>query len=435
MKNNVNYNIECKFAGRQTKHSETKEKVMPSVLGIYIENNLIKYSKVSKDHDNIKIEASGVRFYDNAEEAIKNIVEETFSYKTPISVNLSDEKYTYTELFNLLSKKDLEKAVTTEFEYFCTDAGKNKNALEYRRVFIDNLEDKDKKTVLYSYVDKASSTARIQAFESVGGASFLVPLPIAIMNLGRFKGKKDSIIVNIEKETAITTVVNGELYRVDVIPKGMKDILDNITVKENSYEKAYQICKNSTIYTAEGKDLQTDENEHMEDIMPTLYSIIQEIREVIAEKHIKPDNIYITGMGAVINNIDLYFQENFPNQQCEILTPYFAEKTNIKLNIKDYIEVNSATALALQGLGSGAKDINFTSQKGFGKISELLTADIGKGGKSKGKSSINIGEWLKSDLSKKPDAYDKWLIRTAVRFINNNCIIYNYCKSCYESNI
>ena len=98
---------------------------MQSCLGLYLENNLIKYAKVTKDHDNYRIESFGMKFYDNIEETIKQIVSETYSFKTPISVNLSDEKYTYAQLFSLLKKKDLDKAVNTEFDFFCNESGKN----------------------------------------------------------------------------------------------------------------------------------------------------------------------------------------------------------------------------------------------------------------------------------------------------------------------
>ena len=40
---------------------------MPSSLGIYIEENLIKYAKVSKERDNTKIEAFGIKAYDKFE--------------------------------------------------------------------------------------------------------------------------------------------------------------------------------------------------------------------------------------------------------------------------------------------------------------------------------------------------------------------------------
>ena len=60
---------------------------MSSCLGLYIENNIIKYAKVSKDHDNLKIDAFGIKFSEKLGDAIDQVVEETYSQKTPISVN------------------------------------------------------------------------------------------------------------------------------------------------------------------------------------------------------------------------------------------------------------------------------------------------------------------------------------------------------------
>ena len=68
---------------------------MQSCLGIYIEKNLIKYAKVQKERDNIKVEAFGTKFYENIEKAIEQIVAETNSTKLPISINVSNESYDY----------------------------------------------------------------------------------------------------------------------------------------------------------------------------------------------------------------------------------------------------------------------------------------------------------------------------------------------------
>ncbi len=38
-----------------------------------------------------------------------------------------------------------------------------------------------------------------------------------------------------------------------------------------------------------------------------------------------------------------------------------------KINMKDYIEVNSAIALAMQGLGYGVQNINFSKKKFLGE--------------------------------------------------------------------
>lgn len=66
------------------------------------------------------------------------------------------------------------------------------------------------------------------------------------------------------------------------------------------------------------------------------------------------------------------------SNKCEILSPSFVEKSNVKLNIKDYIEVNSAIALALEGLkGKQDEKINFTNRGEFSeKLKDILSMDI-----------------------------------------------------------
>ena len=94
---------------------------MSSCLGLYIENNIIKYAKVSKDHDNLKIDAFGIKFYEKLGDSIDQVVEETYSQKTPISVNMSEEMYNYFNMYALLTKSDLQKAIRTEFEALKND--------------------------------------------------------------------------------------------------------------------------------------------------------------------------------------------------------------------------------------------------------------------------------------------------------------------------
>ncbi len=76
---------------------------MSTCLGLYIEKSLIKYAKVEKEHDNVKVEAFGTKFYDNLGEAIKQIIAETYSFKIPVSVNLSNE--VYNDVWNVEQKR------------------------------------------------------------------------------------------------------------------------------------------------------------------------------------------------------------------------------------------------------------------------------------------------------------------------------------------
>ena len=388
---------------------------MSSCLGLYIENNIIKYAKVSKEHENYKIEAYGMKFYDDLDETVKQIVNETFSYKIPVSINLSDEHYTYADLFSLLKQQDLKRAVQTEFEIFCNENKKNYNALEYRNLLIPKPDDKDKVTSLYAYTEKSEITSKLQTLSSYR-INNVSPLPVSIVNLLSVN-KKNKVIVNIEKNTSVTFIIDGKVHKIETIKTGMEDVFSNIIAKENSYAKAYEICKNTTIYTMQGRDLQIEENEYMQDIMPVLYTIIENIKEIIIASQISVDEIYLTGLATAINNIDLYFQENFMDKKCEILAPFFIEKSNIKLNIKDYIEVNSAIALALQGLGLGHKEMNFRNK---GTLNQLLNKEGAGISKSNKDKKVNAGVKLdkfkglfKLDFNKSLDAVEKYMIRFA----------------------
>ena len=73
-------------------------------------------------------------------------------------------------------------------------------------------------------------------------------------------------------------------------------------------------------------------------------------------------------MGANINNIDLYFQNFFIGISCEVLKPFFVDSTSLRLPIKEYIEVNSAISLALDGLGFVNKYLNFAPSSKFDNI-------------------------------------------------------------------
>ena len=117
---------------------------MPSSLGLYIENNLIKYAKVSKNNDNIKVESFGIKFHDKTEEAIKQIIEETYSYKIPISTNLPEENYNYFDVFGGLKRKDIDGIVKTNFENYCYDNGLNKESYESRRLYTNSPTSKEK---------------------------------------------------------------------------------------------------------------------------------------------------------------------------------------------------------------------------------------------------------------------------------------------------
>ena len=379
---------------------------MASCLGIYIDKNIIKYAKITKSKSELKVDAFGIKIYSNLQDTLEQILSETFSFKDPISVNITDEMYNYFYMSDLLNKKDLGRAIDTAFESLCVDKQFNPNALEARYTIVNDQNDKSKIKVIHVSENKMKINKVLQDFDGKRLEN-ITPIALTIPNIAPTHEKENALIVNIEDITNVTTLVGAKIYDVQNIPVGAAQILDTINSKENSYLKAYEICKNTTIYTMEGKDLQEQESKYLEDIVPTLYSIANQVKEIIAASLFKINKVYITGTASVINNIDLYFEEILGGVECEILKPFFIEDSP-KVNMKDYIEVNSAISLALQGLEFGLKNINF-NKKSFGEqLKAALSSDITFGkskGKDNGKSKINININLNSPKVK------QWIMR------------------------
>lgn len=378
---------------------------MQECLGISVTDKLIRYAKVQKDNSGFKVASYGLKFYNNIIDTIDQIIRETNSSKIPISTDIGDENYYYFNIFSLTNKSYAEKAINTEFESFCNENHVNSKLYDGRYVYTKNLENPDQSRIIYIYDTEVGLDER-KSYFGKNRLDTLVPLPVALTNLTRAQKGKNSMIINLDEKTTITTIIDQSIYSVEELQEGMKEILEKINERENSYTKAYEVCQNTTIYTMETAIDDTVNNEYLQYIVPTLYNIVQEIQK-IEEKTKKIDNIYITGMGAVINNVDLYFKEYFKESKVEILKPYFLEdKANI--NIKDYIEVNSAIALGMQGLGEGIKDINFLTRDWKSDLKTLLSSDI-KSVKLK-KPSFKFN----GDMKGKFDKWEKVLLRNTI---------------------
>lgn len=384
-----------------------------SCLGLYIEDHLIKYAKISKDHDRIKVEAFGIKFYEKIGEAITQVIQETYSQKTPISINLSEEMYNYFEMFALLTKSDLQKAIKTEFDSYCSDKGYNPNVFETRYAIVGDQEDKEKIRVIHIADNKIELNKQVQQVEGYKLAA-VSPISMAIPNLIDIARNENSLVVNIEDTTTITTVLENKIYNVDKLEEGSENFLAKINLKENSYLKSYEICKNTTIYTSEGRELQEEQSGYLEDIMPTLYNIVNTVKNIISNSGNKIKRVYLTGTAALINNIDLYFQEYLEGVECEILKPYFIETVG-DISIKDYIEVNSAIALALSGIGEGITGINFKNQTFGDKIPDWLKLEVNPDRTPQEKKYL--GGMLTWDLGQKLDKTEVGLVRISIALL------------------
>ena len=399
---------------------------MSTCLGLYIEENIIKYAKVSKERDQIKIESFGVNFYDDLDKAIQQVVEETYSYKTPISINLSEEMYNFFYVFALLNKKDFPKAIKTEFESYCADKNFNLNVFETRYAITPDIHEKDKLKVIHVSENKMELNKNLQRF-SPYKLQNITPISMSISNIAEFDQNENCIIVNIEDKTTVTTILNQNIYDIQKLDIGSRDILEKVNLKENSYQKSYEICKETTIYTSEGKELTEEETNYLEDIMPTLYEIVGSLRKILNENTEKIEKVYITGTGALINNVDLYFEEYLEDIRCEIMKPSFI-KMSPEINIKDYVEVNSAISLALSGLGQGISGMNFKKTSLMDKLPDILTMEVGTKKAKSNNQKKAMPAFAKNlfvmDLNVPLDAIEKSMLRSTAGLL---ILIIVYC--------
>ena len=350
---------------------------MQESLGISIANKLIRYAKVGRENNSFKVLSYGIKFYDdlNIKNTIQQIIDETNSRNIPIGVDIKNERYYYFDIVNLVNKEYARKAIDTEFEAFCTENHLNKNVYEGRYVYSKSLDNPDKNKVTYIYENKSELEECYKYFENAK-LTTATPTTAALINLAKVEKGQKCLIVNLEDKTTVTTVINQQIYNIDVLNQGLNEAFEKINEKENSNLKTYEKFKNTTIYTMEMENIDTasNNNEYLQYIVPDLYKLAQEISN-ISEKYKGINQIYLTGMGTVINNIDLYFQEYFKNVKVEILKPFFIEQQQ-NINMKDYIEVNSAIALAIQNMGFGAKTLNFKKDEKWDKLKNLLNSDV-----------------------------------------------------------
>lgn len=377
---------------------------MSSCLGIYVDKNLIKYAKLKKVKDSYKVTAYNVEVFEDLEDALNKVVIETNSFKDPISINISNEIYNYFDVFSELDKKDITKSLDIEFEMLCQEKGYNKKLLDSRYLLMDNKENYEKFRALYFSTTKKELQEKIKILSDYK-LSTITSVLTSITNLIDENEKENVSIINIENEIRITTITNGEISRVDILNSGLEKTIEQINKAELSWKKAYNVCKNITIYNEDVKTLDADENEYIEIVMPAIQKIAKEVKKIVGSFKEKVGKIYITGMGATINNIDLYFSD-YLGIRCEILKPFFIDTTSLKVPIKDYIEVNSAIALALDGLGFINKDLNFAPNLKFEKIDNFMTA----------KENFDFSKWR--DLFKEPlDIKEKLICRMIAVFL------------------
>lgn len=373
---------------------------MQSSLGIFVGERVIKYAKVSKEKNNFKLDAHGVVFPEgDITDEINKIIIETASTRVPVSIKVLDEQYHYFDVFGLLDEKALKSAAQSEFEIYCDENDLVFEDLASRFYIYPAKDGEERRKVLYVSTNEKHLNENMKKY-SLGDLKCVIPLPLSMMNLLEISSKDRVAIVNIEESTDITIVSDGEVIDVQKMEMGLGSILDLINETENSMSESYAAYKNTTISNRD-IPVESDENPYAAAVMPILNKIAKDVKSVLDGLLYSVDKVYLTGSAALLNNIDIYFQEMLPNVKCEILKPFLAEAGSLKVSMNDYIEASSPISLALSQLGVGMfKDLNF---RGKVKIASAQKAKSGGNGRSIASTQVDLGGPL--------DATEKMLLR------------------------
>lgn len=332
---------------------------MPSCLGICVEKNLIKYAKITREKNAglMTIDAFGIKFYDVLSQTLPEIVQETKSTDAMISVSVSSEEYESIDVFKNMKVKDREALLLSEFESVCSSRGANAAAFDMRYVLAQSTESPDQYKAICMAVSKIELTNLWQALNKSKFESISAIGP-TIVHLLKDKGAgQNAIIVNIEDDTKVTVLRGGEIFEMIEVPVGMDEVITKLADRYNSYARAYEACKGIDAYVDGDLTLDYEAQTIRDALMPTLYDLKQRLM-ILLEPYLEAtEMVYITGMGIIINNIDLYLQEAFQGKKCEILIPSFVNKE--RNNIKDVLEVNSALAAAAYALNGIDKTADF----------------------------------------------------------------------------
>lgn len=330
---------------------------MERCLGIYIGDKIIKYAKLSMDKNkNIDVEVSNVKYVlGGIKEVIDEIIIETNSQNTPISINLLSENYQSVDIPKQLSKNDIASIVQLEVEDVANKKGINNKLLLYNYKSQESLTNKDNNKINILYTDKTEieQYSKIENFNIKGA----YPLSLAIKDIVA-KEEKNYVVVNIEERIIISVVLNGALVDTIALDIGMKEVIDSLAEQLGSYAKAYEICKTINVYTEE----ENPNNPEIEKIIePILQESLRGIEESLKPYRGKFDKILLTGMGVLFTNIDILFEQYY-GINSEILKPAFTKGEIGIRNIAELIESNSAIALANAFLTTNIEEYNFMLQ-------------------------------------------------------------------------
>lgn len=327
---------------------------MASCLGIYLNNSVVKYAKLTSDNgNNVKIESYGVRFIKESQmDTLKNIIDETNSSNTPIIMNPQGSRFINYQMFDQVQNSGVASDVAKmEFEAWCEKNAKVPDRYTY--VF-KNAEIRNEENKFNSVID-FTEKAFLKEYQKIGESDVSAIYPPELL-LGRLVPKEEQnyMLINLDNALSLQIFLDGKLRDIRFYDVGMGQILNDFAAKLGSYQKAYEACKQLNVYSDEA----TNNDKLLESIAePVLQEILRNIAGMATRYKGKITKVILTGTGIVFTNIDILIRE-FINLRCEILKPECINVTNIR-NIAEALETTLAISLANEYFIQQDTDLNF----------------------------------------------------------------------------
>ena len=328
---------------------------MASCLGIYFDEDIIKYAKLAMDSSgNVRLDHYGTRIARGMKkEIIDNIIEETSSITIPIVTNIANEHLENVSIFDQAqeSKYSLD-IMKMEFETWCEN---NQNSTEkydyvYKLSEYRTAENKHNGVLCIASKDEIEEDTKYDDVNIASVYSYRLlytdMVPEEVNNY---------ILINLDKEISVETVIKRKMFDFKIYKTGMNKILDAFMQRLGSYQKAYSACKQLNVYT-EGESGNDKELEQIAE--PILQEILRNISSVVTANKDNIERVYITGLGTMFNNIDVLLTE-YLEVKTEILKPRFLQDTTDVRSVSEVLETTPAMVMAYNYLSNKYTFLNY----------------------------------------------------------------------------
>lgn len=326
-----------------------------SCLGIFFNKDIVKYARLEKSNDGtISIKNHAVKFVkeQNISDAVFAAISEANAMDIPVVINAPGTKYSDFKVLKQISSIDRNNIIRLEFEEWCDKNVKSIDDFTYVQNVSDIIQEEH-----YSGVVAIASKEDIKKFQNIGPKSVnaMYPSELTIVS-GDTVDDIDYILVDLDENLTITTVVNNKRAETLFYNIGMNQIIEAFVDLLGNYPKAYEACKQINVFS--DGETSTNKVQFEQIVEPVLQEVLQKVQDVVNRNRTNVSKVYITGMGTLFTNIDTLFTEYF-NMRAEIYKPKFVSEIGDIRNMAEVLETLPAISMAKHYLAGSKGGLDF----------------------------------------------------------------------------